>query len=386
MPVRELRLVHERRQLRRPMPLRGDLREVAFGGTQELDDAPKRAPLRAESLVARAYGARIAHWFRRGSVAMTWMLVSLRHPLARFPSWEVDPERSAAPDGADSGTGRARPGYRHGRFRLDLFSTLAGDASANRRVRPVGRVVPARRNRPDPMLYLALPVGLLARDCSPLVRSARCTPRSSRSCAPGAHADSWSSWPWPARWPRCTARGPTSAGYFVVNNAVVIIGVVGVANLWAQSGMRARDAAIVGAALAIYDVVATTALPLMSGLFDQVSRQPFAPMVGWTTGPDGRWIGLGLGDLLVLTVFPLVMRKAYGGRAGRAALIINCALLSAIVAHTLVANVRIFPVMAPIGPAMALQYAWWSRRLGPERTTRDYLAAEPRQARQASNR
>jgi hypothetical protein len=66
----------------------------------------------------------------------------------------------------------------------------------------------------------------------------------------------------------------------------------------------------------------------------------------------------------------------FGGACARiGALVHQVGLVSA--AHTLVADVRIFPVMTAIGPAMALQYAWWSRRRGPERTTRDYLAAEP---------
>ncbi len=37
----------------------------------------------------------------------------------------------------------------------------------------------------------------------------------------------------------------------------------------------------------------------------------------------------------------------------------------------------IFPLMVVLGPLMLLQYAYWHRR-GPERTTREYLAAEPR--------
>jgi hypothetical protein len=82
--------------------------------------------------------------------------------------------------------------------------------------------------------------------------------------------------------------GPTNTGFFVVNNAVVIVGAVGVANLWAQSGMKAGDAAILGAALAAYDLVATSLLPWMSDLFAQLSQLPFAPIVGWPAGQDGR--------------------------------------------------------------------------------------------------
>jgi hypothetical protein len=188
-------------------------------------------------------------------------------------------------------------------------------------------------------------------------------------------------------WAALARFGPTSTGYFLVNNAVLIVGVVGVANLWAQSGMKARDAAILGGALAVYDLVATSYLPLMGELFERVVELPFAPVVGYvivglptvtrTVGPDGGWIGIGLGDLLVATVFPPVMRKAYGRPAGRAALVIGSALIAAVFALSALGGIGIFPVMAVLGPAMVLQYAWWARCRGRERTTRQYFEAEP---------
>jgi hypothetical protein len=39
-----------------------------------------------------------------------------------------------------------------------------------------------------------------------------------------------------------------------------------------------------------------------------------------------------------------------------------------------------FPVMVVLGPLMVIQYVWWIRRRGTERTTRQYLQAEPRPA------
>jgi hypothetical protein len=111
--------------------------------------------------------------------------------------------------------------------------------------------------------------------------------------------------------------GPSSSGYFAINNAVLIVGAVGVANLWAHSGLKARDAAILGAGLAAYDVIATSHLTPMSDLFGRLSQQPFAPIVGWTSGQDGRWVAIGLGDVLVATVYPPVMRRAYGRVGGR---------------------------------------------------------------------
>src|SRR5262245_30643251 len=71
-------------------------------------------------------------------------------------------------------------------------------------------------------------------------------------------------------WAMLAYVGPASRAFFLVNGPVLVIGVVGIANLWAQSGMRARDAAILGGALAVYDLIATSYLPLMGDLFVRV--------------------------------------------------------------------------------------------------------------------
>ena len=178
-------------------------------------------------------------------------------------------------------------------------------------------------------------------------------------------------------WAALARFGPASPGYFLINNAVLVVGVVGVANLWAQSGLKARDAALLGAALTVYDVVATSSLSLMGELFKRVAELSFAPIVGWTAGADGSWVAIGLGDLLLATVFPPVLRKAYGRAAGWGALVIGSALIGAVFGLSALGGIGLFPVMAVLGPAMVLQYAWWARRRGRERTTRQYLEAEP---------
>jgi len=171
--------------------------------------------------------------------------------------------------------------------------------------------------------------------------------------------------------------GPTGAPFALVNDVVLTVTVVGVSNVWAQSGMKARDAALLGGLLAIYDFVFTAQLPLMNDLLTRLAALPFAPQVVWPIGP-GQWVGLGLGDLLLATAFPLVMRKAFGRSAGLAASATSLAVVGALLG---LAGLGMFggafPVMVVLGPCMVLQYGLWAHRRGQERTTWHYLQAEP---------
>jgi hypothetical protein len=72
------------------------------------------------------------------------------------------------------------------------------------------------------------------------------------------------------------------------------------------------------------------------------------------------------------------MRKAFGRAAGIASLVGNLALIVLLLASAGLIEMRIFfPVMILLGPLMIVQYAYWRRRCGSERTTRQYLQAEP---------
>jgi hypothetical protein len=176
-----------------------------------------------------------------------------------------------------------------------------------------------------------------------------------------------------------TALVPTVAPiwFFAVNNLVIVISVVGVTNLWAQSGMKARDAAILGAALAIYDLIATSLLPLMNDLFTRLEGLPFAPQLVWPINLAGDWLGIGLGDLVLAAVFPLVMRKSFGRTAGLTAMTIGLGAITLLILSLIFGLLRgAVPVMVLLGPLMVLQYAYWRRR-HQERTTWQYLQAEP---------
>jgi len=172
------------------------------------------------------------------------------------------------------------------------------------------------------------------------------------------------------------AYGSAGNSFLAVNNVALVLLAVAVANLLAQAGMRASSLALLAGFLALYDGVATAALPVMRDLFERLGGAPFAPFVAWRTESGG--LGLGLGDLLVLALAPLVFRKAFGVPAGAAAAAVSVATAAIVLA---VLELRLletaFPVLVALGPAVVAQYAFWIHRRGCERTTREYLLAEP---------
>jgi hypothetical protein len=170
-------------------------------------------------------------------------------------------------------------------------------------------------------------------------------------------------------------KGPgISRPLLLVNNTVLMLVLLGAANIWAQNGMRARHLTMLAVGLAVYDVVATTRLALMQHLVARLSMRPFAPIMGWHA--HGHAPGIGFGDLLLATVFPLVIRRAYGRRAGHLAL---ASMTCAIVVILTLVDINVLddvPAMAALGPLMVAQYAFWNNYRGDERRTWKYLADE----------
>ncbi len=172
--------------------------------------------------------------------------------------------------------------------------------------------------------------------------------------------------------------GATSGLFFAINNVVLLVVVIGIANLWAQSGMKARDAAILAGALVVYDFIATSRMTLTSDLLQHLSGGPFVPQVVWLVNDEGRWLAIGLGDLLLATVFPLVMHKAFGPRAAGGAMICALGAIGVLLALAVAGVLGDgFPAMVVLGPLMILQYLVWLRRRGQERAMWQYLEAEP---------
>jgi hypothetical protein len=156
-----------------------------------------------------------------------------------------------------------------------------------------------------------------------------------------------------------TCFGANSPPILAVNNLLQTIIVVGIANLLAQGGMNARDAAILAGTLTVYDYAFTALLPLMDDLFAQLEGLPFAPLVAWST-QDGQWGAMGLGDLLLATLFPLVMRRSHGKPAGLMASSLTAAAIAGVMLAFLIRPPQTsFPLMIVLGPLMVGQHLFW---------------------------
>ncbi|MEU6924123.1 MULTISPECIES: hypothetical protein [unclassified Streptomyces] len=162
-----------------------------------------------------------------------------------------------------------------------------------------------------------------------------------------------------------------------LTDVLLAVAVVGVANMWAQSGMRSAHAAWFAGMLCCYDLVATGLTSVMDRFATQVMGLPFAPLLAVTQGRPP--VALGLGDLLLLVLFPLVALKAFGRAA---------ALLAAGVGLAVSASVSLlfglgvltgaFPLLTALGPLIVLQHVLWSRSRSGERTTAEWRAGTPR--------
>lgn len=157
---------------------------------------------------------------------------------------------------------------------------------------------------------------------------------------------------------------------------LIALAVVGVANLWAQSGMRSSHVAGLAGALTCYDLVATTLTQVTQDFFTQVQGRPFAPVFQLTGGPQP--VGVGLGDLLLLVLYPLVAARAFGRWPALGAAIVGLAVTSGIsVLFALGVLTAGFPLLTALGPLIVAQHLVWSRREGGERTTAEWRGEAP---------
>lgn len=170
--------------------------------------------------------------------------------------------------------------------------------------------------------------------------------------------------------------GQTDDRFLTINDVIITVIVVGIGNLWVQSGMRASHVAAIAGALSVYDLIATSQLPLMADFVGRIASTPLVPFVAWTAG--GHSLAIGVGDLVVAVTFTLAVRKAYGRSAGIIAIAVAVlGVASALALLELRVVERMLPAMVVIGPACVLQYLLWRGTRGRERSMRGYLDAEP---------
>ncbi|MFE0132532.1 hypothetical protein ACFWY6_13320 [Streptomyces sp. NPDC059037] len=172
--------------------------------------------------------------------------------------------------------------------------------------------------------------------------------------------------------------GVRNEAFLLTNDAIMVIVVIGVANLWAQSGLKAAHAAVFAAVLTGYDALVTWQFSVTLQLFVKLTKLPLFPLVGWGLEEVPTSFLIGLGDLLLLSLFPLVMRKAYGRTAGLSVLLTGLAttaLIFVLIARDTIGHT--IPVMVFLGPVIVAQYLYWRLTRGVERPTRQYLRAEP---------
>jgi hypothetical protein len=181
----------------------------------------------------------------------------------------------------------------------------------------------------------------------------------------------------------------TTAGWqlwWVELSLLVGLGAISVANLYVQGGMKLQYVAWLALALAVYDIIFATVLPLTDELVAGYLAHPLDPLMGMRFGIDNY--GIGLGDLLVYSLFFVASYKAYGAKAARIAfglILLFGALVTAFIPF--VFNFLdqeldlLIPSQALFGPAAFLCYLWMKRRWGRERTMAEYLASADAQVR-----
>lgn len=168
--------------------------------------------------------------------------------------------------------------------------------------------------------------------------------------------------------------GPQSLTYLLTNDILLICGVTIITNLWAQNGMKAKHVSILAGFLTFYDYFATSAQPVTKNLMFKLASLPFIPsLMGWREGSGIA--GLGIGDLLFSTLFPLIMYKAFGKAAANIAIILEFAVLvimNFFLVH-LAPSGGLFPTMLVMGPLMVLQFLYWyHKNRWHERTMKEF--------------
>ncbi|MET7462383.1 hypothetical protein [Nonomuraea sp. NPDC005501] len=145
----------------------------------------------------------------------------------------------------------------------------------------------------------------------------------------------------------------------VLNDVAVLLLVVGAVNLWVQTAITPAQVAALAAALTCYDTLATGLSSLTLDFVTRLDGLPFAPVLATRYGADPSIAGLG--DCLMLALWPLVAFRWYGRRAGWTAAGIDAVLLAVMVAAFLSGSGAV-PLLSILGPLIVVQWLFWRRR------------------------
>jgi hypothetical protein len=169
--------------------------------------------------------------------------------------------------------------------------------------------------------------------------------------------------------------------WFTEQSVMVVLAAIAVCNLYVQGGMKLRHVAWLSLGLAGYDVLFAAYYPLTGRLIARYITHPFTPLVGIRFGYVDYAIGLG--DLLVYSLFFLAAYKAYGARAAAVAasvIVVMGGFATAFIPFLFNftnANLdELIPAQSLFGPAAFLTYLWMKRHYGRERTMAEYQASQ----------
>jgi hypothetical protein len=169
--------------------------------------------------------------------------------------------------------------------------------------------------------------------------------------------------------------------WFTEQGIVVVLVAIAVCNLYLQGGMKLRHVAWLSLVLAGYDIVFASYYPLTGRLIARYLTHPLTPVVGMRFGYVDYAIGLG--DLLVYSLFFVASYKAYGARAATIAagvLLVAGGFATAFIPFLFNftnANLdNLVPAQSLFGPTAFVTYLWMKRHYGRERTMREFLASQ----------
>ncbi|HEX4832654.1 MAG TPA: hypothetical protein VH478_16345 [Trebonia sp.] len=168
--------------------------------------------------------------------------------------------------------------------------------------------------------------------------------------------------------------------WFVEQSVLVVLAAIAVSNLYLQGGMKLQQVAWLALGLACYDVVFAAYYPLTGRLIARYLTHPLMPILGIRLGYFDYAVGLG--DLLVYSLFFVAAYKAYGARAAAIAggvIVVMGGFATAFVPFVFNFTNSNLDVLVPaqslFGPFAFVTYLWMKRHYGRERTMAEYLAS-----------